>query len=154
MLRLSLSMPPPAVVVLVLAYLGMSPCRAIRPARMVVGIQSDSLAHLVTALHVVVRVDGDVTDDETVLPPRGSLVPFPQPWEKAMTTMNGASALDVSVEAIGKPGEKPLPPPLASTRFVPGQAPRLLVQLDSRCMVFPPIVRGPGSAPGPLSGPT
>ncbi len=80
----------------------------------------------VTALHVVVRVDGDVTDDETVLPPRGSRVPFPQPWEKAMTTMNGASALDISAaSAIGKPGESAgTLTRVASTRFVPGPAPR------------------------------
>ena len=154
MLRLSLSMPPPAVIVLVLAYLGVSPCRAVRPARMILGIQSESMAHLVTALHVVVRVDGDVTDDETVLPPRGSRVPCPQPWEKPVTTMGGASAIDVSVEAIGKPGDKPLVTRLASTHFVPGQEPLLRVQLESRCMVFPPLVRAPGSAPGPLSGPT
>jgi hypothetical protein len=103
---------------------------------------------------VVVRIDGEVADDETVLPPRGSRVPFPQPWEKAVATTSGASNLDVSVQAIGKPGDAPLVTRLASTHFVPGQESLLRVQLESRCMVFPPLVRGPGATPGPLSGPT
>jgi hypothetical protein len=121
---------------------------------MVVGIQSDPMAHLVTALHIVVRIDGDIVDDETVQPPRGSRVPFPQPWEKRVNTLHGTSALDVSVEAIGKPGEPPLLTRLASTRFAPGQEALLRVQLESRCIVFPSSLRGPGNTPGPLSGPS
>jgi len=58
-------------------------CTACRPAdatAIVVGIQSDPMGGVVSALHIVIRVAGAVVDDEVVKPPRGSKVGFPQPW--------------------------------------------------------------------------
>jgi hypothetical protein len=111
---------------------------------------------VVSALHVVVRVDGAVAGDETLTPPRGSRVGFPQPWEKAVTASGrGEGRVDVAVEALGPHGGAPLLTRIASTRLPPAGPPELLrVQLESRCLVFPAAARGPGSGPGPLSGPT
>jgi hypothetical protein len=151
---LSISMPPSRILVLVLAYASISPDRPGRTERLVVGIQSESLAGLATALHVVIRVDGKVADDETVRPPHGSRVAFPQPWEKPLSVQADATtSVDVSVEAIGKPEAPPLLTRLASTHFVPGQDSLLRMPLESRCMIFPPLPRA-GRIPGPLSGPT
>jgi hypothetical protein len=152
---LSFSMPPSRILVLLLAYASVSPARSGKTERMVVGIQSDSMAGLVTALHVVIRVDGAVADDETIRPPRGSRVAFPQPWEKPLAVQADAkTSVDVSVVAIGKPDAPPLLTRLASTHFVPGQDTLLRVPLESRCMIFPPLPRAAGNVPGPLSGPT
>ena len=65
------------------------------PTALVVGIQSDPMGGVVSALHVVIRVAGTVVDDEMVTPPRGSRVGFPQPWEK---TVSGAGKKDARVD--------------------------------------------------------
>jgi hypothetical protein len=122
----------------------------------VVGIQSEPMGGMVSALHIVIRVGGTVVTDETIRPPKGSHAPFPQPWEKALSGAAGAP-VDVSVEAIGTTeGSAPLLARLASTRFVPGRVELLRIQLESRCIVYPPTPtpRGPGKVPGRLNGPT
>jgi hypothetical protein len=150
----SLSLPPSQILALAFAYAGLSPCRFAAPDRLVVGVQSEPMGGLVSAMRVTVRVDGAVTTDETLHPPRGSRAGFPQPWEAALSSPPGSgSEVDVTVEAFGQ-GESPLLTRLASTRFTPG-GPRLLrVPLESRCIVFPPQPVVPGKPPGPLSGPT
>jgi hypothetical protein len=110
---------------------------------------------MVSALHVVVRTDGSVVDDEVLKPPRGSKVGFPQPWEKRFAgSEKGESKLDVEVDAMGAPDAGPLFQRLASTHFVPGEVRLLRVPLESRCIVYPPTPRGNSKVPGPLSGPT
>jgi len=150
-------MPPSRILVLLLAYASVSPGRPGRTEHMVVGVQSDSMAGLVSALHVVISVDGIVADDETIRPPHGSRVAFPQPWEKPLSMpADATTTVDVAIEAIGKPDAPPLLTRLASTHFVPGQDTLLRMPLESRCMIFPPIPRAQGGTvlPGPLSGPT
>jgi hypothetical protein len=139
------------------AALGLSAsgCHKPDPTRLVVGIQSDPMGGVVSALHVVVRVAGDVVDDERIQPLHGSRVGFPQPWEKAIAGAGkGAAKVDVAVEAIGDPSASPLFTRLSSTHFVPGQVALLRIPLESRCIVYPPVPRGASRVPGPLSGPT
>jgi hypothetical protein len=129
-------------------------CRSRDATRLVVGIQSDPMGGVVTALHVVVRVAGAVVDDERIQPPHGSRVGFPQPWEKALSGAGKAAAkVDVEVEAIGDPAAKPLFTRLSSTHFVPDRTALLRVQLEARCIVYPVVPRGASKVPGPLSGP-
>ncbi|HEY5242639.1 MAG TPA: hypothetical protein VIJ22_14265, partial [Polyangiaceae bacterium] len=103
--------------------------------QLVVGIQSEAMGGVVSALHIVIKVAGKVVTDEEVKPPRGSHAPFTQPWEKTLSASGaGAAPVDVSVEAIGTEGDKPLLTRLASTRFVPGRVELLRIQLESRCV--------------------
>jgi hypothetical protein len=131
-------------------------CRSKDATQLIVGIQSDPMGGVVSALHVVIRVAGNVVDDERVQPPRGSRVGFPQPWEKTIPGAGkGNAKVDVSVEAIG--GDltaKPLFTRLSSTHFVPGSTALLRVPLEARCIVYPVVPRGTSKVPGPLSGPT
>ena len=121
--------------------------------KVIVGVQSEPMGGIVSALHIVVRVAGDVVDDETLSPPHGSRVGFPQPWEKAISGEGkGTAKVEVAVEALGGPGQPPLITRLASTQFVPGKVSLLRVQLESRCVVYPPP-RPEARFPGPLSGP-
>jgi hypothetical protein len=121
----------------------------------VVGIQSDPMGGIVSALHIVIRVAGAVVDDERIAPPRGSRVGFPQPWEKTISGAGkGTAGVDVEVDAIGDPAAAaPLLKRLSSTHFVPGRVALLRVPLESRCVVYPPTPRGASKVPGPLSGP-
>jgi hypothetical protein len=69
-----------------------------------------------------------------------------------------SSADAASADAGPNPGT-PFLTRLASTHFVPGHEMLLRVQLESRCIVYPPSTRAaskPGAKPppGPLSGPT
>lgn len=124
---------------------------------LVVGIQSDPMGGVVSALHVVIRVAGAVVTDEIIKPPRGSRVGFPQPWSKAIAGAGKKDArVEVQVDALGDPSSPtPLFTRLASTRFVPGRESLLRVQLEARCIVYPTQPRDPNSkVPGPLSGPT
>jgi hypothetical protein len=121
----------------------------------VVGIQSDPMGGVVSALHVVIRVAGVVVDDERLQPPHGSRVGFPQPWEKAIAGEGrGPAKVDVQVDAIGDPAAPPLFTRLASTHLAPGRTALLRVPLESRCIVYPQTPRGTSKVPGPLSGPT
>ena len=130
-------------------------CRPRKATQLVVGIQSDPMGGVVSALHVVIRVAGTVVDDERIEPPRGSRVGFPQPWEKTIDGAGkGAAEVDVAVEAIGDPAAKPLFTRLSSTHFVPGRTALLRVPLESRCIIYPVVPRGASKVPGPLSGPT
>jgi hypothetical protein len=130
-------------------------CRPHDATQLVVGIQSDPMGGVLSALHVVIRVAGTVVDDEPISPPHGSRVGFPQPWEKAISGAGrGAAKVDVAIEAIGDPAAKPLFTRLSSTHFVPGQTALLRIALESRCIVYPPVARGASKVPGPLSGPT
>jgi hypothetical protein len=123
--------------------------------QLVVGIQSEPMGGVVSALHVVIRVAGNVVDDEQIAPPRGSRVGFPQPWEKAIRGAGkGAAKIEVAVDAMGDPAAKPLFTRLSSTNFVPGGTALLRIPLESRCIVYPPTPRGASKIPGPLSGPT
>jgi len=133
-------------------------CRSPVPTQLVVGVQSDPMGGVVSALHVVIRVAGKVVDDERVQPPRGSRVGFPQPWEKTLSGEGAdegekAAKVEVEVDAIGDPAAKPLFTRLASTHFVPGRTELLRVPLEARCIVYPPVNRGKSKIPGPLSGP-
>jgi hypothetical protein len=124
------------------------------PSRLVVGVQTETMAGGVSSLHVVVRVAGDLVADETIRPPAGSRAVH-QPWEKAISAPPSAAAapVDVAVEAFGGTGTGPLLTRLASTHFVPGREALLRLQLESRCAVYPPPPPG-SKVPGPLSGPT
>jgi hypothetical protein len=140
--------------VALLGGLGAS-CRKPDPTALVVGVQSDPMGGVVSALHIVIRVADKVVDDERIQPPRGSRVGFPQPWEKTLSGEGqGAAKVEVEVEAIGDPLAKPLFTRLASSHFVPGRTELLRVPLEARCIVYPPVNRGASRIPGPLSGPT
>ncbi len=131
-----------------------SGCKA-DPTRVVVGIQSEPMGGIVSALHIVIKVAGAVVTDETVTPPHGSRVGFPQPWEKIVSGAGkGTAKVEVQVDAMGGggPNATPLVTRLASTQFVPGKVELLRVQLESRCVVYPPPPPG-SKIPGPLSGP-
>jgi hypothetical protein len=131
-------------------------CKRKDGTQLVVGVQSEPMGGVVSSLHVVVEVGGVVTTDETVKPPNGSLVGFPQPWEKRIVaTGDLESPVEVRVEAFGaaSPGT-PMLTRLAKTRFLEGRAELLRVPLESRCLVYPPPLRRRGGVPGPLSGPT
>jgi hypothetical protein len=135
--------------------LALTGCRSHDATQLVVGIQSDPMGGVVSALHVVVRVAGTVVDDETIRPPHGSRVGFPQPWEKTLAGLGkGAAKVDVAIEAVGDPAAKPLFTRLSSTHFVPGSTALLRIPLEARCIVYPPAPRGASKVPGPLSGPT
>ena len=149
-----------ATLAFVLGLAGLGSCRAPETTKLVIGIQSDPMGGIVSALHVAIRVADRVVDDEIIKPPRGSKVGFPQPWEKTLVAEPVRSGepqprVDVQVEAIGDPTLKaPLLTRLSSTTFFP-QATRLLrVALESRCVVYPTTPRGNSRVPGPLSGPT
>ena len=130
-------------------------CRPHDATQLVVGIQSDPMGGVVSALHVVIRVAGTVVDDERIEPPHGSRVGFPQPWEKTISGAGkGAAKVEVAVDAIGDPAAKPLFTRLSSSHFVPGRTALLRVPLESRCIVYPVVPRGASKVPGPLSGPT
>ena len=131
-------------------------CRAADPTQLVVGVQSDPMGGIVSALHVVIRVAGAVVTDEVIKPPHGSKVGFPQPWEKAISGAGkGAARVDVQVDAIGDPSAPtPLLTRRSSTHFIPGSVALLRVPLESRCVVYPVTPRGQSKVPGPLSGPT
>jgi hypothetical protein len=129
-------------------------CRPPDTTALVVGVQSDPMGGVVSALHIVIKIAGAVVDDETVAPPRGSRVGFPQPWEKTLSGAGkGDARVDVEVDAIGDPAKDPLFKRLSSTHFVPGKVALLRVPLESRCIVYPPTPRGASKVPGPLSGP-
>jgi hypothetical protein len=110
---------------------------------------------VVSALHVVVKVAGDVVVDEKVKPQRGVMTGFPQPWEKSISgDGEGTAQVDVQVDAIGDPNApSPLFTRLSSTHFVPGRVALLRVPLEARCIVYPTVDRGTSKVPGPLSGP-
>jgi hypothetical protein len=139
--------------------LGLVGCKKPEPTTLVVGVQSDPMGGVVTALHVVIKVAGAVVDDERIQPPHGSRVGFPQPWEKAIAGTDapsdpGRAKVEVQVDAIGDPAATPLFTRLASTHFVPGQTELLRVPLEARCIIYPVAPRGASKVPGPLSGPT
>jgi hypothetical protein len=131
-----------------------SPCRLPDPAHLVVGVQSDPMGGIVTGLHIVTRVAGAVVSDETIHPATGVHVGFPQPWERTLTAPLGddRAKVDVSIEATGLASGTLLLTRLASTHFIPDRTALLRVQIESRCIVYPPS-RTPGKVPGPLSGP-
>lgn len=147
----------PEVAGLALAALVCGSCKKKDDTSLVVGVQSDPMGGIVSALHVVIKVDGAVFDDETIRPPHGSKVGFPQPWEKTVPS-NGSEKpkVEVEVDAIGDPNAPaPLIRRFASTEMIPGTQSLLRVNLESRCVVYPTVQRAPGSkVPGPLSGPT
>lgn len=150
----SIWLTPSRTLLLLFAYEVASPCRGLA-SQLAIGVQSDPMGGMVSALHVVVRVAGAVVVDETNSPPKGSRVGFPQPWERMLSAPGGdaAAEVDVAVEAIGAAGSAPLLTRLASTHFVPGRAQLLRIPLELPCVVYPPRPSG-SKMPGPLSGPT
>ena len=125
------------------------------PTALIVGVQSDPMGGIVSALHVIIKVNGEVVDDETIKPPHGSKVGFPQPWEKRLSGAGkGDAKVEVEVDAIGDPASAPLFVRRSSTHFIPGKEALLRVPLESRCIVYPQQPRGTTKVPGPLSGPT
>jgi hypothetical protein len=144
---------PSRALLLFFAYEMASPCRGLA-SQLVVGVQSDPMGGLVSALHIVIRVARAVAVDETITPTKGSRVGFPQPWERLVSAPGGGAAdVDVAVEAFGAPFASPLLTRRASTRFVPGKTELLRLQLELPCVVYPPRPDGI-KMPGPLSGPT
>jgi hypothetical protein len=135
-------------------------CKKKPPTELVVGVQSEPMGGIVHSLHIVVRVDGAVARDEMIKPPHGSTVGFPQPWEARLSAGSDVHGpVDVRVDAFGSGGETTTPflSRLSSTRFIPNHEMLLRVQLESRCVVYPPLklpAGGGRQAPGPLSGPT
>jgi hypothetical protein len=119
---------------------------------------------LVGSVHIVTKVNGASSSDDTLTPTGGSRVDFPPPWEKKLTPPAGASGgqVDVEVDAFAGANSSSyeLLQRLASTQFVAGQTKLLRVHLESRCVVFPATGGGDAGAdgglspPGPLSGPT
>ncbi|HEX3769533.1 MAG TPA: hypothetical protein VHV30_01655 [Polyangiaceae bacterium] len=142
-----------ATLVTLAAWASIAGCKKPDPTSLVVGVQSDPMGGVVSALHVVIKVAGAVVDDERIEPPHGSRVGFPQPWEKTLAGAGQKDArVEVQVDAMGAPDAKPLFTRLAATHFVPGQTELLRVPLEARCIVYPPPPR-PTKIPGPLSGP-
>lgn len=133
-----------------------SGCKKNDDTKLVVGVQSDPMGGIVSALHVVIKLGGAVVDDEMVKPPHGSKVGFPQPWEKTISAAgNERAKVEVEVDAIGDPAApNPLIRRFASAEFLPGKTALLRINLESRCVVYPPTVRTNTKVPGPLSGPT
>jgi hypothetical protein len=132
-------------------------CKRKPPTQLIIGLQSEPMGGVVSAVHVVIKVAGVVARDETILPPHGSTVGFPQPWEARLVADKDLNApVDVEISAFGSVGgpTTPLINRLASTRFVPGREQLVRIQLESRCIVYPTVNRPRGGAPGPLSGPT
>jgi hypothetical protein len=125
------------------------------PTELIVGVQSEPMGGIISALHIVIHVGGAVVDDEVVKPPTSSLVGFPQPWEKKLVATDLAAEVDVDVDAVGPSGAAHGPHLTrhASTHFQPGKTSLLRVGLESRCVVYPPPPKGRGTVPGPLSGP-
>jgi hypothetical protein len=138
------------------AALALCSCRTADTTKLVVGIQSEPMGGVVSALHIVIRVAGAVVVDETVKPPHGSRVGFPQPWEKELSGAGvpASAEVEVQVDAIGDPAAPaPLFTRLASAQFIHGRTSLLRVQLEPRCIVYPATPRGDSKIPGPLSGP-
>jgi hypothetical protein len=140
-------------------------CKRRAPTELIVGVQSEPMGGVVHLLHVVIKVAGVVARDETITPPHGSTVGFPQPWEARLTAGSDTrAAVEVEVDAFAAAGAatQPLFTRLATTRFIPERQVLLRVQLESRCIVYPPLNRprdgaahgGARPPPGPLSGPT
>ncbi len=149
------SVVPRSTSVGLLALLLLASCkRHGPPSSLIVGVQSEPMGGILSALHIVIRVGGTVTSDEVVKPPGLSLVGFPKPWEKRLDAPDDPNAeIDVEVEATGAP-KGPKLTRHAVTHFQPGRTSLLRVGLESRCVVYPPPPKGRGRIPGPLSGPT
>ncbi len=127
------------------------------PTELVVGVQSEPMGGIISALHIVIRVGGAVVSDEVVKPKGTSTVGFPAPWEKKLTATDDLGArVDVEVEAFGPRGNEhgPHVTRRASSHFLPGRTTLLRVGLESRCVVYPVEKRQRGRVPGPLSGPS
>jgi hypothetical protein len=121
---------------------------------LVIGVQSEPMGGIVSALHIVVSVGGVVTSDEVVKPKGTSLVGFPQPWEKRLEAPEDVDApVEVTVDATGQPNGPHLSR-RAVAHFQPGKTSLLRVGLESRCVEYPPPPKGRGKIPGPLSGPS
>ena len=138
------------------AALACGSCHRPDATQLVVGIQSDPMGGVVSALHIVIRVAGTVVDDERVQPPHGSKVGFPQPWEK---TLPGPArgqprrSMSKSTPSATRRPRRRSSQRLSSTHFVPGRTALLRIPLESRCIVYPAMPRGASKVPGPLSGP-
>ncbi|MCL2450459.1 MAG: hypothetical protein FWD17_16045, partial [Polyangiaceae bacterium] len=139
----------------VLGAIATAGCHRAAPTALVVGVQSEPMGGVVSALHVTIRLAGSPVIDEWVRPPHGSRVGFPQPFERTVTSPSGRpDKVEVEVDAINDPAAAPLFERRASTHFIPGRTPLLRVPLESRCIVYPQAPRGASKVPGPLSGPT
>ncbi len=149
----------PATLLIALAA-GAGGCKHAKPTELVVGVQSDPMGGLVGALHVIVKVAGQVVDDEMIKPPHGSKVGFPQPWERKLTAPPGSGPsstpqVELQVDALADPSSPvPLLTRRASTHFVPESEKLLRTQLEARCVVYPVVPRGASKVPGPISGPS
>jgi len=113
---------------------------------------------IVSAVHVRIKRGDVVVDDETIKPPNGSRVGFPQPWEKAILPGDHPNELvEVEVNVMGSVlASQPVTELLTRrsfTHLVPGRATLLRVPLEARCIIYPPSAN-PRVGPGPLSGPT
>jgi hypothetical protein len=149
--------PPPSLRSLLLfyflfAYAMASPGRHPNPAQIVVGIQSETMAGMGSALHVNIQLDGAVVHDETIPRPKGGGGAAFPPWEWRVTGRS-SSRVDVVVDVLGSQGAPPFLTRRASTYILADRVALMRVPLESRCMIFP-LPKTPSKIPGPLSGPT
>jgi hypothetical protein len=104
----------------------------------VVGVQADEFGALVSAVHVVVKREGTVLQDETWPVGPSAATPSLLPKEFALTGAVGA-AIEVSATAISPSNGTAVVARLASARLVRASDSRKLlrVQLENRCIQFP-----------------
>jgi hypothetical protein len=103
------------------------------PAALIVGVQVEDLAGVLSRVHVVVKRDGEVLDDEW-LDPRPGTTAF-SPKEIAAAGAPGAT-VDVAVDAFGPSSPTtPLISRLASSHVPTGKK-LLRIRLDGRCLVL------------------
>ncbi len=124
---------------------------------LVVGVQSDDLMGYAQMMHVVAKVNGQNSFDETILPPDGSSDPFPGHWDRKVVAPVGEEngTVDVTVGVFDGPTNTSSETikRTAQTQLVLGQEKLLRVHLEVRCMMYP-FPDGPteAGAPGPLQG--
>jgi hypothetical protein len=108
-------------------------------ALLVVGVQADDFGPLASGFHVVVKRDGAVVRDERfpagVSP--GTTGGPTLPKELEIRGSPGAR-VDVLAEALPASGTEPLVSRIASARLLTNQKRLLRVQLENRCILFPP----------------
>ncbi len=100
--------------------------------QLVVGVQTaQDVGTLVGAVHVVTKIDGTVTRDETI--PSGAL-----PKELDLRGGPGARAeITAEAQAVGAPaGTPPIIARRATASLVPGAKKLLRINLDSRCLTL------------------
>ena len=130
---------------------GVAACPTEKPSdtrsTLIVGVQSDELGTLAASVHVVVKKDGAVFRDETLV--TAGVTPSPLPKEIEVVGDPGAR-IEVIAEALPAGGGAPIIARLASARMPAssGDASEkklLRAYLESRCVVLPTLPPPPGT---------